>query len=245
MAESNVVRKIPEQLAIIEPKMSALTPAELLQLAISRDADIDKLQRLMELQERWEANEARKGFVAAMKRFKDNPPLITKNKNVSFGTTAYRHATLDHVCEAVTKCLSAVGITHTWKVDQHDGVIAVSCVLTHEMGHSESTQLFGSPDTSGSKNGIQAIGSTVTYLQRYTLLSACGLAASNDDDGKTGAGMDATEHQKGLKEIAEAKTADSLKFLFAAAYNKAQAANDYKAMAEVIQAKDAAKKRLA
>lgn len=245
MPKENTAREMPTQLAIPEPK-TALTPAELLQMAISRDADIDKLQRLMELQERWEANEARKAFVAAMKRFKDNPPQITKNKHVQFGTTNYHHATLDHVCEAVTKGLSAVGITHAWKVAQDNGVITVSCVLTHELGHSEATQLMGQADTSGSKNAIQAIGSTVTYLQRYTLLSACGLAASNDDDGKNGGGnsMDAAQVEEFCRQMTEVGTEDELKKVFAKSYALSQTANDYKSMGRLIQAKDAAKKRL-
>lgn len=35
-------------------------------LAMERGADLDKLQQLMELQQRWEASEARKAFVAAL-----------------------------------------------------------------------------------------------------------------------------------------------------------------------------------
>jgi hypothetical protein len=59
----------------------------------------------------------------------------------------------------------------------------VTCVLSHNLGHSEETTLSGPPDKTGNKNDIQAIGSTLTYLQRYSLMQALGLAASNDDDG--------------------------------------------------------------
>jgi hypothetical protein len=46
--------------------------------------------------------------------------------------------------------------------------------------------LTSGPDTSGSKNPIQALGSAVSYLQRYTLLSLAGLATEDqDDDGAT------------------------------------------------------------
>jgi hypothetical protein len=224
----------------------ALTPVELLRIAVSQNADIEKLKQLMDLQERWEKNEARKAFVAAMKEFKTSPPVISKNKHVHFGQTDYNHATLDHVCDEVTKGLSAVGITHAWKVTQDKEFITVICVLTHELGHSEATQLIGVPDNSGSKNSIQAIGSTVTYLQRYTLLAACGLAASNDNDGQ-GAGkpiIPAEELEKNIKEISDAKTMDSLKFLFKAAYGKAEELNDRKAMAHYVTAKDKRKAEL-
>lgn len=54
------------------------------------------------------------------------------------------------------------------------------------MGHSEETSLTASPDISGTKNAIQAIGSTISYLQRYTILALTGLATGDmDTDGKT------------------------------------------------------------
>lgn len=227
-------------------RQPALTPVELLRIAVTQGADIDKLKQLMDLQERWEKNEARKAFVAAMKQFKANPPVISKNHSVSFGDTEYRHATLDHVCNEVTKGLSAVGITHAWKVTQDKEFITVICVLTHELGHSEETQMMGLPDKSGSKNSIQAIGSTVTYLQRYTLLAACGLAAKNDDDGHSAGEpfIEAAEIEKACAEISRAKDFPELKFLFGVALNKARELGDRQAMAHYITANDKRKKEL-
>lgn len=242
MPRAEIVRSDPAE--NVQPV--GLTPVDLLRIAVSQGADIDKLEKLMGLHERWEQNEARKAYVAAMKKFKANPPQISKNKQVNFGQTGYRHATLDHVCEEVTKGLSDVGITHAWKVRQENGTIAVICMLTHELGHSEETALMGAPDNSGSKNSIQAIGSTVTYLQRYTLLAACGLAAQNDTDGQTN-GHGAVEEGK-LKEfcrqIAEVETLADLKTVFARAYGEAQTMNDRKAMAHYIQAKDQRKREI-
>lgn len=225
----------------------ALTPVELIRIAVSQNADIEKLSKLMDLQERWEAREARKAFNAAMSQFKSNPPDIHKNKEVRFGNTAYKHATLDHVSEVITKGLSAVGITHAWKVSQAADLITVSCVLTHEMGHSEETQLMGVADNSGSKNSIQAIGSTVTYLQRYTLLAACGLAASNDNDGQgdTRKPVVAAEKiEEYIRQMTEVETMKDLQTVFAKAYSEAQGMNDREAMAHYIKAKDARKKEL-
>lgn len=182
-----------------------VTPMQMLQVAMERGADLDRLQQLMDLQERWEANEARKAYVAAMARFKANPPEILKGKHVSFtttkGTTEYDHATLADVCAAATKGLALVGISHRWDVKQEAGRITVTCVLTHERGHSESTSLTANADDSGGKNSIQAIGSAITYLQRYTLLSSTGLAAKDMDDDARGAG-------KGAETITASQEAD-------------------------------------
>lgn len=175
-----------------EPQSTALAPTnpmQMLAVAVQQGMPIETLRELMQLKKEWEADEARKAFVAAMAAFKANPPEIVKDKHVSFttqkGTTAYDHATLGGVCAAVIKGLATHGISHRWDVAQSDNRIKVTCVLTHSQGHSESVGLNSAADDSGGKNSIQAIGSAITYLQRYSLLAATGLAAlDQDDDGQ-------------------------------------------------------------
>lgn len=166
-------------------------PASLIHAAISGNADLDKLEKLLILQERYEANEAKKAFVVAMAAFKANPPRIEKTKQVSFstqkGVTEYKHALLADAAEIINKELSKHGLSAGWKTSQSDGAITVTCTITHDMGHSESTSLTAKPDDSGGKNSIQAIGSTVSYLERYTLFSLTGLASHDmDDDARKG-----------------------------------------------------------
>jgi hypothetical protein len=176
------------------------TPADLVLVALQRGASIEQLGQLMELQFRWEAREAEKSAVLAMTEFKADPPVIFKNKQVEFSGTSYKHATIGDVTGAVTAGLSKHGFSHRWSVDQPgDGQIIVSCVLTHKLGHSFSTSLTASADTSGKKNPIQAMASAVTYLQRYTLLLATGLATHDqeDDDGKD-AGAASPRHVEGV-----------------------------------------------
>jgi hypothetical protein len=160
----------------------------MIEVAMSRpDFDVAKLMQLMEMKERFDATEAKKAYVVAMAEFKKNSPEIYKDKNVAFSGTSYSHATLGGICEVVITSLADHGISHRWDTTQPgNGLIVVKCILTHNMGHSESTQLEAPPDNSGKKNSIQQLASTVTYLQRYTLLAACGLATKDmpDDDGR-------------------------------------------------------------
>lgn len=195
------VQKIEQEVPVAPD--NAVTPMQLLQIATQQGADVAQLEKLMTLQERWEANEARKAFVEALNGFKADPPKIIKNKHVAYssrgGGTEYDHATLDQVSDVIGKALAAHGLSHTWKVDQssQDKEIKVYCVLTHRLGHSEEVTLSAMPDDSGGKNLIQQIGSTVTYLQRYTLLAATGLAAADqDDDGATAASPPIDDGQK-------------------------------------------------
>ena len=179
---------IPEKAKELARTDEATTPAQLLSIAVSQGADLEKMEKLMELQERWEKNEARKAYMVAMNAFKKDPPSLFKNMEVSYGTTSYRHASLDHVSNEVGAALAKHGLSHHWNTEQLEGgTIRVTCVITHDLGHSESVSLQAGADQSGSKNNIQAIGSTVTYLQRYTLLSATGLAVKGQDDDGGGA----------------------------------------------------------
>lgn len=192
-------RPAAERHAVAAPAAQPLaviptTPFELVAHAAARGASMDELRTFIELQERLEANQARKAYVAAMAEFKRNPPQIVKDKFVSFdgrdgSNTSYMHATLGSVCGAIVEGLGKQGFSHRWDTEQPaSGMVSVTCTITHSMGHSEVTRMQAPPDASGKKNAIQQIASTITYLQRYTLLAACGLATNEqlDDDGRGG-----------------------------------------------------------
>ncbi len=163
---------------IVKPGSS---PAEMIQSALAGGGNLDNLEKYIELQERWDATEARKSYNRAMSAFKMEPPKIEKDKTVKYKEVKYNHASLANVVDKITVELSKHGLSASWSTKQK-GAITVTCHITHSMGHSEQTTITAPPDTTGSKNAIQAIGSTISYLQRYTLLSALGLATCDQDD---------------------------------------------------------------
>ena len=171
------------------PVSTVATPAMLLQIAVQQGADLDKLERLMALQERYEASEARKAYAAAFSAFKAQAVVIIKNKSVTAGPLSGKsYAELHAVVNAVTPALSQNGLSASWRLtkDEKDW-IEVTCTLSHVMGHSESVSMGGPPDAGGAKNGIQARASTVSYLERYTIKAILGLAEQDDDkDGGHG-----------------------------------------------------------
>ena len=218
-------------------------PLEILQAAVDKNLSPETLKQLMDLQERWEANEAKKEFIEAMSAFKANPPKITKNKHVEFGNTKFDHATLDHVCEMIVPALSAVGISHRWVTKQADGRIQVTCTLTHKSGHSVETTLDGPPDNSGSKNSLHAIASSVTYLERYTLLAAVGLAAEGtDDDGQSAA--DTTWLDEWLTAMKDSSDFEELDRHFKKAYSIASDQRNTDAQRILVEAKDSKRGQL-
>lgn len=165
------------------------TPSDLLAMAIDKNLDIDKLEKLMAMKERWDAQQAKKAFVAALTDFQEQCPDLRKTKKVSFdtrnGVTEYNYAPLGDIDRQIKKLLKEHGLSKSWKINDVGGKIKVSCTITHIEGHSETTEMEADADTSGSKNPIQAKGSTVEYLKRYTLIGALGLTTADQDiDGR-------------------------------------------------------------
>jgi hypothetical protein len=175
----------PNRQVALLPEPADMTPMQMLQIAVSKGVDTEQIKQLMELQREWKADKARDAFVRAMSDFRAEALSIEKKKRVSFGTTSYKHATLSQLVDIASPALSAHGLSHRWETKQEGGAITVTCIITHQLGHSEQCSLTAGADESGGKNKIQAIGSTVSYLQRYTFTAITGLAAKDvDDDGR-------------------------------------------------------------
>lgn len=176
---------------------SALAPASnpflpLVATALEKGM-VDQLERLFEMQMKWDADLQRKAFVIGMVGFKTEAGGITiaKSKHVSFttarGKTEYMHAELHDITRALVPVMARHGLSHRWVPEQTGKDIKITCVVTHRDGHSESVSLVAQADDSGGKNSIQSIASTKTYLERYTLLAATGIATGgeDDDDGRS------------------------------------------------------------
>lgn len=181
--------------------------------------DLSAMERLMGLQERWEANEARKAYNVAFAAFKAEAVRILKNQKVTDGPLKNKsYAELHSVVDAVTPALSRHGLSASWRLtkDEKDW-IEVTCKLEHTGGHSESVSMGGPPDAGGAKNAIQARASSVTYLSRYTLKAITGVAEGGEDDDGNGGAPDTRLDLYTLK-AAAASTMEELQ----AVYNEAK-----------------------
>lgn len=160
-------------------------PVNLIQLAIEKGSGVDALEKLLQLQIQWEAKESAKAFKQAMVDFQAKKPRLIKSDEVTFnGKLQFKFNSLGSVQSAVDPVLSTCGLSYRWEQAEKDGRIEITCIVSHVLGHSERTSLSAPLDKSGSKNDIQSIGSTVSYLKRYTLEGALGLASDKDRDGQ-------------------------------------------------------------
>jgi hypothetical protein len=108
----------------------------------------------------------------------------------------------DVVCSMLSPALHDCGLsfrhdmrfdTREWKADGSNPAIPagtaitipwiyVTCYLTHKDGHTETLTLEGPPDSSGSKNPLQEMQSTASFLKRQGLLAITGTATGGEDD---------------------------------------------------------------
>ena len=178
---------------IVQPHM------RLIELAVSGGANIEQLERLMDLQERYEAGQAKKAFNAAMSTFQSELPTIDKLGIVDFtsskGRTYYSYAKLEDIAKAIKPALKASGLSYRFTQSQDGGGITVKCIVTHTEGHSEFSELFSNPDVSGGKDQLKSIASALSYLRRYTLTGILGIVAGGEDDDGEAVQYDKPEQQ--------------------------------------------------
>lgn len=172
------------------------TPSALLELAVQQNLDIDKLEKLMAMQERWQAGQARKAFLNAITEFQSSCPELSKSKTVSFSNTKYKYAPLGEIAGIIKKPMKNSGLSHRWEIDDKGDKIACTCIISHVDGHSEKTIMSANKDASGGKNEIQQRGSSITYLQRYSLIAALGISTADED---TDGGQEQTVKQPEAK----------------------------------------------
>lgn len=188
--ESKILDKKGLPIQPDKPGLKEVEPLTLISQAIDQGLDVEKMAQLMELQERWEKKEAAKAYKRAMSDFQSKKPVLEKSRKVGYasktgGKVDYNFAPLSEIQSKVDPLLSSVGISYRWIQDNSSDVVSITCVVSHVDGHEESTRLQAAPDVSGKKNSIQAMGSTVSYLKRYTLEAALGLSSHKDDDAKS------------------------------------------------------------
>lgn len=173
------------------------------------------VNQAFDIYQRMEQAAAKRAFTEAKAAFKASAPTIVKDmKNKQYDST---YSSIGNVVGATNTALSKHGLDASWEFDQGDKSIKVTCILTHARGHSERVWLSGPPDVSGSKNPIQQIKSTTTYLKLATFEAVTGIASEEgnaDDDGNgAGAAAPITEEQRSKLQSAIVDTnADLVRF---------------------------------
>lgn len=187
MSTATEIIEAPQSEVATTQGPAADSPMGMMMAAMQQGASLEQVEKMMDLQERWQKGEAKKAYDAAFAAFKAESIAIVKSKDTDSGPLKGRkYAELHDWVNAVTPALSKHGLSSSWKLtrDEKDW-IEVTCYLRHTGGHEESVSMGGEPDTGPGRNAIQARASAKSYLERYTLKAITGLSEQDDDnDGR-------------------------------------------------------------
>ncbi len=237
MAAVPVVNVPHEAVATREP-----TLLEIISRVVSVPGfDPEKLSRLLDLQERVMDDQRKTAFMAAMARLQAKMPQINKDGHIVVnGQERSRYMRLEDLDFAVRPLLAEEGFSFSFNEESADGNSRrYSARLSHRDGHSETKFISLPLDVSGSKNAVQAAGSTAAYAQRYLIQMHLNIVAKGVDiDGHNVQPITA-DQSTDLQALAEEVKADKKRFLsyMNAASFDAILAVDYQKAVTALQAK--------
>jgi hypothetical protein len=171
--------------------------------AADPNTDVDKLERLMGMYERITAQKAKAAFTSALADLQPKLPVIDQKGEIKHGENKpvqSRYAKYEDINDAIRPLLQEEGFALTFRIHRNDAMVSVTGVLSHRDGHSEETTIDLPADGSGSKNAVQAVGSSISYGKRYAAIALLNITSraplDGDDNGNAaGAAHWITEHQ--------------------------------------------------
>jgi hypothetical protein len=143
--------------------------------ALNPDVDIDKMERLLQMQERVMDRQAMMAYSASMAAMQTELPSIEERGQTNNGC----YATLEDIVDTLRPIMQKHGFAVSFRIQTKERGIEVTGVLMHKDGHREETSMLLPADISGNKNAVQAFGSSTSYGKRYVLcalrvkLSSC------------------------------------------------------------------------
>ncbi|MGB0972746.1 MAG: ERF family protein [Mycobacterium sp.] len=205
-----------ETLPATAPRTASDDVAALLRVAVEGGLPAESMERLVDLQIKMRAEDARAAFARAYGQMQAKLPPVLKNRHVAHNDTTY--ATLDEVERTVRPVLAVNGFSYSFTTEKgDDGEREAVCRLRHEQGHTEETRFPMQIDGKARMNETQRVASAASYARRYALLFALGVSTTDtvyDDDGAAGGAVEPiTEEQAAdLAALAEEVGADTERF---------------------------------
>lgn len=218
------VAVIPAKTKIVQPDFMSIIDKAM----TMPNFELEKLERLLEMQKQIMAKNAEMAFNSALVRLSADLPRIVRSRSVAYDIDknnkqlgkkeAFKYAAYEDVDAALRPLLAREGFHPSFDMQprQGDGGGAIiTCTLLHVDGHSMKASVVVALDTSGGKSNIQAMGSTISYGQRYCLKMLLNIVTVGEDDDGAGAEKKSiTEEQvKQLNNLLLETKSDRIKFL--------------------------------
>lgn len=158
--------------------------------ALNPDVDAAKMDQLFALQEKVLARNARTAYFRALAEMAGALPAVAEKGK---GHNQTKYAKWEDIQAKITPVLGRHGFALSFRTKVEDKVIRITAILAHREGHTEENELLLPADNSGSKNAVQAVGSSITYGFRYTACALLNIQTGVTDDDGQAAGGDATD----------------------------------------------------
>lgn len=207
----SAVMRNPESAPLAERPESNSILAVISRAASDPNVDLDKMERLLAMQERIVARQAEAQFSAALAEMQDELPSIGERGDAA---GRYTYALWEDINAAIKPILKKHGFALSFRTDFANGIRIIG-VLSHRGGHKETTDFVLPPDASGNKNAVQAIASSVSYGKRYTAGALLNLTSHGEDDDAYKAAVELVSEDQAatLTALAQDVQADVPKFL--------------------------------
>lgn len=164
------------------------------------NTDVDKLARLLEMQERVLARDAEQAFSDAMEAAQAEIKPVTKNR--ANNETKSKYANLEAISEAIDPIIHSHGFSLSFGTDNSElpNHYRVTCKIRHRAGHTDHAFADVPVDMTGPKGAqnktmTHGFGSALSYGRRYLKLLIFDVATTDDDGRGAGSGAPVSEDQ--------------------------------------------------
>lgn len=216
MTATQIAEIQPQQVAVMqEPQNISGSMLTMIATAASNpNVDVDKMQALLDMQMKMMDRQGEIEFSQAMARL--NFPVIHHKAAIKHGgkliSTYARYEDIDAIIRPI---YSAQGFSVSFNSRKNEnGTITYTGRLSHAGGFSQTAEMDLPADSSGAKNAIQALGSTISYAKRYLVSMLLNITTTGDDDDGEGATETVdTEQAATIDTLIRASKTDRPKFL--------------------------------
>jgi len=204
---------LPHDAAIVHHDSSSEVHASVLDViaraASDPNVNVEKLERLLAIQERLLADSRKTAYFSALARLQASLPQISKAGTIldRDGKARNRYAKIEDIDVAIRPLCAAEGFSFSFDAKALPGNAGseYSCAMQHRDGHVEVKTLALPVDQGAGRNAVQSAGSTISYAKRYLLGMHLHLVTRDEDDDGNGRAPITPEQAKELRDsLAEA-----------------------------------------
>ena len=228
------------------------TPADMIRMAVAGGADLDKLEKLLSLQERWDANQAKKMYSDSFAAAQAQIESVVKTKLNP--QTHSKYAGLENIIEGAKPIYTKEGFAVIfYEGDSIPEHVRIYADVLHRAGHKETYHYDVPIDGVGLKGNanmtkIHAKASSTSYGRRYLMCMIWNIPTGDDNDGNNAQAPKVSKEQlsalrDALIEIGDEKNEGAISKHFKVESFEDLPVSEYQSVMSIIKARKEAKQK--